>query len=88
MNRNQKTRLRKFIAIRGLYQQFNLLPEKVETNFVYRYTNITGILASASIFKQDYFRTNFIYGFGRTEDVPEGFSIALTGGYSAKKNEG
>lgn len=80
------SRLRKFIAIRGLYQHFNDLPEVVETRFDYRYTDISGMLGSFSMFKQNFLRTNFIYGFGRNEDVPEGFDLALVAGWINKKD--
>ena len=86
LHKNMETRFRKFIAIRGLYQHFNLLPQKTESNFDYRYINVNGILASVSIFKQNFFRTNFIYGFGRNEDVQEGFNLSAIGGWINKKD--
>jgi len=44
------------------------------------------VLASYSVFEQDYYHTNFIYGFGRNEDVPEGFSMSLVSGWTNKNN--
>ena len=86
LRKHQQSRLRKFIAIRGLYRHFSFLPDTVIKRFDYRYTDITGVLASASIFRQDFFRTNFIYGFGRNEDVPEGFNLSLIAGWINKKD--
>ncbi len=75
-----------FIAARGIYQHFDELPSKVLDTFDYRYTNISGGLGTFSIFTQSFRRTNFIYGFGRNEDVPEGFRVSLTGGWINKKD--
>jgi hypothetical protein len=91
-SRNLKTqniqqRLRKFIAIRGLYQHFTDIPAKSRQLLVdYQYTNISGVLGSMNIFKQNFTRSNFIYGFGRNEDVPEGFSASLIGGWANQKD--
>jgi hypothetical protein len=43
-------------------------------------------LAAFTIFEQDYYHTNFLYGFGRNEDVPEGFSLSVIGGWSKRSN--
>jgi hypothetical protein len=80
------SRLRNFIAARGIYQHFNTVPGKVLDTFDYRYTNITGVLGSYSLFRQNFTRTNFIYGFGRNEDVPEGFLASVIAGYINKKD--
>ena len=84
--KNMQTRVRKFIAVRTLYQQFTDIPNKNHTIYDYRYANITGLLSSLSIFKQETYRANFIYGFGRNEDVPEGFSASLIGGWTRKED--
>lgn len=80
--KNMQTRVRKFIAIRSFYQQFTDIPDKNHQIYDYRYANITGLLTSLSILKQEIYRANFIYGFGRNEDVPEGFSAAVIGGWT------
>jgi len=38
-----------------------------------------------SVYKQNFYRTNFIYGFGRNEDVPEGINASVIGGYTNKQ---
>lgn len=78
---NKEIRVHKFVALRGFRQEYFKLPTKYKTVFDYRFTDFTGTLASVNIFKQVFYKTNFIYGFGRNEDVPEGFSAALTGGF-------
>ena len=85
---NKEIKAHRFLAIRAFHVYFNKMPDKFKDTFDYRYTNSTGILASINIFKQIFYKTSFIYGFGRTEDVPEGFSAALTGGYVIQQNIG
>ncbi len=78
---NFRTRLKRFIAVRGIYQQFTDIPELYKNNYNVHYSDVTGVLGSFTIFEQDYYHTNFLYGFGRNEDVPDGFSLSLTGGW-------
>jgi hypothetical protein len=88
---NLATRLRKFIAIRAVEQHFTGIPDSFnvynnnnQLPYDYRYDNVTAVLGAFNIFKQDFYRTNFIYGFGRDEDVPEGFSASVIGGWTNK----
>lgn len=83
---NQESRIKRLAAIRAFYQHYNTLPKKVQDSFDYRYANIRGVLASFIVFKQNFYRTNFIYGFGRNEDVPEGFNAAVVAGWISKKD--
>lgn len=86
LNKKLPGSIRNFIALRGIYQHFITVPGKVLEDFNPSYTNITGILGSFSVFKQNFTRTNFIYGFGRNEDVPEGFRAAVVLGWINKKD--
>ncbi len=83
---NVESRVKRLVAIRTFYQHYNQLPLKVQDSFDYRYSNIRGVLASFIIFKQNFYRSNFIYGFGRNEDVPEGFNASLVTGWINKKD--
>lgn len=85
---NKEIRVHKFAAIRGFDQHFFEMPGKFKDSFDYRFTNTIGVLASLNVFKQSFYKTNFIYGFGRNEDVPEGFSASIIAGYAIKKNRG
>ena len=85
---NREVRVHKFIEVRGFNQHFFEMPNKFKDSFDYRFTSTTGALVSINIFKQSFYKTNFIYGFGRNEDVPEGFSAVLTTGYAIKENSG
>ncbi|MBS1513251.1 MAG: hypothetical protein JST86_20615 [Bacteroidetes bacterium] len=85
MYANKEIRIHKFAAARAFNQHFFSLPFKYKNQFDYRFTNFTGGLMSINVFKQSFYKTNFIYGFGRNEDVPEGFSLSLTGGWIKKQ---
>ena len=84
---NKEIRLHRFIAIRGFKQHFISVPLKYKTVYDYRFTDFTGVLTSLNIFQQVFYKTNFIYGFGRSEDVPEGFNAALTAGYIKQQDK-
>ncbi len=79
-------RLRHFVAARVLYHHFDELPLRFETNYNYNYADINGLLFSYSLYKQNYYRTNYIYAFGRNEDVPTGLSASVIGGWTNKNN--
>jgi hypothetical protein len=79
-------RLRTLVGIRFIHQDFTLVPRKYEHSYFYQYANLTGVLASISIFRQDFNKTQFVYGFGRNEDVPEGLDFSVTTGWTDKQN--
>lgn len=78
----RENRNRKFIAIRG-YDQYFL--SKINTQltepdqFIFR--NRTSLLAQLTFFRQDFYKTQYVLGFGRTEDVPYGYRISFTSGW-------
>ena len=84
-NKNLQPALRKFIAIRAFRQHFGDVPERTTRIFDSTYSNVTGLLAAVSVFKQSFYRANFIYGFGRNEDVPQGFSASVISGYTKRQ---
>jgi hypothetical protein len=85
---NKEIKVHKFIALRGFDRHFFDQPLRYKDSFDYRFTSTNGFLASINIFKQSFYKTNFIYGFGRNEDVPEGFSAVFTTGYAINRNSG
>ncbi len=79
-------RLRHFVALRSFYNIFYKVPEKFSTVYNYGYADINGFLASYSLYRQNFYKTNFIYGFGRNEDIPEGVNATIVSGYTNKEN--
>ncbi len=78
---NKEIRLHRFVAIRGLRRFFQIIPTQYRIKYKPSYADFTGGLASINFFRQIFYKTSFIYGFGRNEDIPEGFSAATTVGY-------
>jgi len=79
-------KLRKLIALRIMDQKFQDLPGKYFFTYNWRYANLEGILASLSFYRQNFYKSQYIYGFGRNEDIPEGLNITVTIGYTKKQD--
>lgn len=74
--------VKKFVALRYFNYHFFETPYQVEASkYDQRFNSRQGILASLTLFRQYYYKTRYIYGFGITEDVPAGFNISLTAGW-------
>lgn len=86
LTQNLKSRLKRVIALRGIHRSFLSIPTMYQTKYDSRYSNLVSVLGSITLFEQDYYHTNFLYGFGRNEDVPEGFSISLIGGWTNRND--
>jgi hypothetical protein len=84
MLKNKMNPLRKLIAIRTVYQHFKEIPDKKTATNDGEFANTIGVLGSFSVFKQNFYRTSYIYGFGRNEDVPQGFTASFIAGYVKK----
>lgn len=83
---NKEIRIHRFAALRAFKQFFQIIPTKYLTQYNYQFTDFAGALTSINVFKQVFYKSRFIYGFGRNEDIPEGFNISLTAGYVNKQN--
>ena len=82
LTQNFNSRLKKLVSFRIINREFFEVPGIYKNNYQINYSNLTSLLSTYTVFEQDFYRTNFIYGFGRNEDVPEGFSMSLTGGWT------
>ena len=83
--KDSENRLRHFVAMRGFYNIFKEVPGKFLQEYNFRYADINGVLFAYSLYRQNFYRTNFIYGFGRNEDVPEGLNATVISGYTNKQ---
>jgi hypothetical protein len=77
-------KLRKLVAIRVIKQEFQDLPSLYENHYYWRYPSLQGVLASLSFYRQNFYKSQYIYGFGKNEDIPEGLNLSITAG-SVKK---
>ena len=79
---NTSVRDRKFVAVRYFRNDFDSVPKQIgKDNFNFRFNNREAALASFTFFRQDFYKTNYIYGFGTTEDIPKGYNVAFTSGW-------
>src|SRR5690349_21494818 len=79
---SNEDRNRHFLAIRAFDQHFTRVPKQAREQERPLYNDQTFVLASATFFRQDFYTTHYIYGFGRTEDMPYGHRVSLTSGWS------
>jgi hypothetical protein len=78
---NTSVRDRRFIAVRYFRNDFDSVPKQVGNTFNFRFNDREAALTSFTFFRQDFYKTNYIYGFGTTEDLPVGYNIAFTSGW-------
>ncbi|NDD16663.1 MAG: hypothetical protein EB092_06625, partial [Chitinophagia bacterium] len=76
-----------FVQVRFLENIFKQRPSDYLAQIDKNYQNINAFLGSFSLFKQKIIRTQYLYGFGRNEDLPTGKSIVITAGnYRREQN--
>lgn len=79
--RNRSRRQRVFVAVRYLQNKFTQLPAQVGTRLDPIYNDRQAFLASITLFRLAFYRTNYFYGFGLTEDLPKGHKLTGTAGW-------
>ncbi|MGZ5134285.1 MAG: hypothetical protein ACXWCG_04015, partial [Flavitalea sp.] len=72
---------RQFISLRYFKNKFTQVPYQVGEKINFKFNDQEALLAQFTFFRQNFYKTNYVYGFGITEDVPYGYNIALTAGW-------
>lgn len=81
-NSNRENRNRKFIAVRAYQKEFDEYPTvPISPREQLLYSNRVSFLTQMTLFRQDFYKTKYVLGFGRTEDVPYGYRISFTSGW-------
>jgi hypothetical protein len=83
---NNNRRNRTFVAVRYIQNKFSQTPFQVGESFNNLYNNTNAVLGEVTFFKQEFYKTNYIFGFGTTEDVPYGYNVTFTGGWYKQLN--
>jgi hypothetical protein len=78
---DNKDRSRHFVSGRIFQQRFVDKPIQPQDENNPAFNSRTYGLLSFTFFKQEFYKTQFVYGFGRTEDVPYGYTMSLLGGW-------
>lgn len=80
-------KLRRLVGLRIIDRKFQDIPQKYASSYYWKYANLTGVLGSVTFYRQNFYKTQYIYGFGRNEDIPEGLNLTLTAGTTKKQND-
>jgi hypothetical protein len=75
-----ENRNRYFVGVRTFGQSFSNQPEQFIEEMSPIYNNQKYVLGTITFYNQNFYRTKYVYGFGRTEDVPYGTRISFLAG--------
>ena len=75
-----------FVQLRYFENIYKTRPVNYLAQIDRNYQNIQALLGSFSFFKQKIIRTQYLYGFGRNEDLPTGKSLVITTGTYQREN--
>lgn len=81
-----ENRNRYFIALRTYGQSFFDRPEQPIEEMNVVYNNEQFVLSQFTFYNQNFYRTKYVYGFGRTEDVPYGTRMSFLLGQTKQIN--
>lgn len=79
-NWQYQNRTRLIIGLRYINNTFYKGPE-VSDRYNFQYHDNQILIGGIAYSRQRYYKSNLIYGFGKTEDIPIGFLIQLNGGF-------
>ena len=74
-------RNRLFLAVRYFNGYYLDQPEQEEYQEERKYNNAFGYLSEFTFYRQDFYKTRYVFGFGRTEDIPYGINVSISAGY-------
>ena len=81
-----ENRNRTFVALRTFDQEFTEMPDiKLSAKDSTIYTDRSDVLGQLTFFKQNFYKTRYVLGFGRTEDIPYGYRFSFTGGWEKER---
>jgi len=66
------------IEFRTFNMDFTKRPTQPKLDTVPNYNNHNFVLGQFVVYHQDFFKTNYFFGFGRTEDIPMGYTYAAS----------
>lgn len=79
---NKDNRMRTLLNLRYLQQNFSIVPSKFAGQYSYQYSDIRALLSSITVFRQEFYKAQYVYGFGINEDIPEGADLSLITGWT------
>jgi hypothetical protein len=79
-------RYRFLVSLRLIDQNFIDKPSQFMTQYNYAFANTLAVLGAVSTYKQKFYKTRYIYGFGRNEDLPSGIEATIVSGFTRKED--
>lgn len=83
----RQNRSRIFFAARYYDREFLRSADQALAKASATYNAYQFALAQATYFKYEYYKTKYVYGFGRTEDIPYGHSYLVNSGIEKKLDQ-
>jgi hypothetical protein len=80
------SRYRFLVSLRLIDQKFLEKPFQFRTQYDYSFANTFAVLGALSTYKQRFYKTSYIYGFGLHEDLPSGIEATVTSGFTRKED--
>lgn len=71
------------IELRSFNMDFTLKPTQDTLKFDPNYNSHYFLLSQLVFYHQDFFKTNYFFGFGRTEDIPLGYTYSASFAYDS-----
>jgi hypothetical protein len=68
------------IELRSFNLDFTQRPDQPQLDTVPNFNSHNFLLSQLVFYHQDFFKTNYFFGFGRTEDIPMGYTYAASFG--------
>lgn len=84
IKRKIKNRTRRFVGLRYNRQHFGRQPSQENYRQTIKYSDQQAVLAELIFYNQNFYKMNYIFGFGRTEDVPYGQTLNFTAGWASE----
>jgi len=81
VNKRRDFRSRRFVSARFFEHRFVRRPDQSYDQTNPAFNTRTAGLVSFSLFRQEFYKTQYVYGFGRTEDIPYGQTYSLLAGW-------
>ena len=78
-------RLRYLVSLRVIDQKFLEKPLQFINQYHYSFANTFAVLGALATYRQRFYKTSYIYGFGRPEDLPSGIEATLVSGFTKKE---
>ncbi|MEJ7645212.1 MAG: hypothetical protein WKF87_11495 [Chryseolinea sp.] len=86
VHKRREFRSRRFVSVRFFENRFRRPEQSFDQNNP-AFNTRTAALGAFTLFRQEFYKTQYVYGFGRTEDVPYGQTYSLLAGWQSLLGE-